>query len=60
VNVKLLSPTFAVEYVLRVFEKRVLRKTFWPNRDEVMGERRKRYEKFHDILSSLRGIKATK
>jgi len=61
VNVQLLSPTFAVEHVLRVFENRVLRETFRPNRDEVTGDRRKLYsENFHDILSSLRAIKATK
>jgi hypothetical protein len=38
---------------LRVFENRVLRKIFGPNRDEVTGEWRKLHnEEVHDLYSS--------
>jgi hypothetical protein len=30
--------TIKEEYRLRVFENRVLRKIFWPKRDEVAGD----------------------
>jgi hypothetical protein len=47
---------------LRVFENRVLRKTFGPKRDEVTGEWRKLYnEELHDLYWSptiLRVIKS--
>jgi hypothetical protein len=32
-----MSLTLRKEHRLRVFENRVLRKTFWPKRDEVTG-----------------------
>jgi len=35
------SLTLREEHRLRVFEKRVLRRIFWPKRDEVTGEWRK-------------------
>jgi hypothetical protein len=39
---------------LRVFEKRVLRRTFWPKRDEVTGEWRKLHEEeLNDLYLSL-------
>jgi hypothetical protein len=41
------------EHRLRVFENRVLRMTFWLNRDEVTGEWRKLHNKeFRDSYSS--------
>ena len=41
------------ERMLRVFENRVLRRIFWPKRDEVTGERRNLYsEELHDLYSS--------
>jgi len=36
---------------LRVFEKRVLRRVFGPNRDEVTGEWRKLHEELRDLYS---------
>jgi hypothetical protein len=38
--------------MLRVFENRVLRRIFGPNRDEVTGEWRKLYEIINDLYSS--------
>ena len=36
-----------------MFENRMLRRIFWPNRDEVTQERRKLYnEELHDLYSS--------
>jgi len=36
-----------------VFDKRVLRKIFWPKRDEVTGEWRKlHYEELNDLYCS--------
>ena len=47
---------------LRVFEDRVLRRIFWPKRDEVTGEWRKLHdEEFKDLYYShniVRGIKS--
>jgi hypothetical protein len=41
------------EHSLRVFENRVLRRTFGPKRDEVMGEWRKLHNKeLHNLYSS--------
>jgi hypothetical protein len=38
---------------MRVFEKRVLKKIFGPNRAEVIGEwRRLHYEELYDVYSS--------
>jgi hypothetical protein len=34
---------------LRVFEKRVLKRVFWPKRDEVTEEWRKLYEELNDL-----------
>jgi hypothetical protein len=42
-----------VEHRLRVFENRVLRRLFGPERDEVTGEWRKLHnEELHDLYSS--------
>jgi hypothetical protein len=49
------------EHRLRVFENRVLRRTFVPKRDEVMGEWRKlRNEELHDLYSSPNIIRTIK
>jgi hypothetical protein len=41
------------EYRLRVFENKVLRRIFGPERDEVTGERRKLHnEELRDLYSS--------
>ena len=43
----------ATEHLLRVLEKRLLRKIFEPNRDEVTGEWRKLHnEDLHELFSS--------
>jgi hypothetical protein len=47
------SLTLREERRLRVFENRVLRRTFGPNRDEVMGEWRKLHKKKLNDLYSL-------
>jgi hypothetical protein len=50
------SLTLREERRLRVFENRVLRRIFWPKRDEVRGEQRKlRKEEFGDLYSSANG-----
>ena len=47
------SLTLREECRLRVYENRVLRKTFWHKRDEVTGEWRKlRNEELNDLYSS--------
>jgi hypothetical protein len=47
------SLTLREEHRLRVFENRVLRGIFEPNRDEVTGGWRKLHnEKLHDLYSS--------
>jgi hypothetical protein len=47
------SLTLREEHRLRVFENRVLRRTFGPKRDEVTVERRKLHnEELHDLYSS--------
>jgi hypothetical protein len=57
-----LSLTLREEHRLRVFENRVLRRTFGPNRDEVTGGWRKLHnEELHGLYSSpsiVRVIKA--
>jgi hypothetical protein len=59
-----LALTLREEHRLRVFENRVLRKIFGPNRDEVTGEWRKLHNKeLHDLYSSpsiIRIIKSRK
>jgi hypothetical protein len=48
-----LSLTLREEHRLRVFENRVLRRIFGPNRDEVTGGRRKLHnEELHGLYSS--------
>jgi hypothetical protein len=55
---------FKEEHRLWVFENRVLRKIFWPKRDEMKGkERRLRYEELYDLYCSpniIRVIKSRK
>jgi hypothetical protein len=47
------SLTLWEEYILRVFENRVLRRIFGPKRDEVTGGRRKLHnEELHNLYSS--------
>jgi hypothetical protein len=41
---------------LRVFENRVLRRVFWPKRDEVTGEWRKFHNEELNVLYSLPNI----
>jgi len=55
----LLLFTLREEHRLRVFEKRVLRKTLQPKRDEVTGEWRLHNEELHSLFSpsSIRMIK---
>jgi hypothetical protein len=49
------------EYILRVFENRVLRRIFGPRRDEVTGERRRlRNEELSDLYSSPNIIRVIK
>jgi hypothetical protein len=48
-----MSLTLREEHRLRVFENRVLRRIFGPNRDEVTGGWRKLHnEELHDLYSS--------
>jgi hypothetical protein len=52
------SLTLKEEHILRVFEKRVLRRIFGPKRNEVIGGRRKlRIEELHNLYSSSRIIR---
>jgi hypothetical protein len=54
--------TLKEEHRLRVFKNRVLRKIFWPKKDEVMGEWRKLHNgELHNLYSSpdvIRQIKS--
>jgi len=50
------SLTLREERRLRVFENRVLRRVFWPKRDEVAGERRKLHNEELSDLYSLPNI----
>jgi hypothetical protein len=51
-----LSLTLREEHRLSVFENRVLRRTFGPNRDEVTGERKKLHNDEHHTLFSSPNI----
>jgi hypothetical protein len=52
------SLTLREEHRLRVFENRVLRRIFWPKRDEMTGESRKLHnEELRDLNSSPSIIK---
>jgi hypothetical protein len=55
------SLTLREEHRLRVFENRVLRRTFGPKRDEVTGEWRKLHnEELHNLYSSPDIIRQSK
>jgi hypothetical protein len=55
------SLTLREQHILRVFERRVLRRIFGPKRDEVTGEWRKLHNKeFHYLYSSARIIRIIK
>jgi hypothetical protein len=55
------SLTLREEHRLRVFENRVLRRTFGPKRDEVTGEWRKLHnEELHILYSSPNSIRQVK
>jgi hypothetical protein len=46
------SVTMRGEHRLRMYENRVLRRVFGPNRDEATGEWRKRHEELSDLHAS--------
>jgi hypothetical protein len=49
------------EHRLRVFKNRVLRRIFWPKRDEVTGEWSKLHnEELHDLYSSPNIVRVIK
>ena len=50
------SRTLREERRLRVFEKRVLKRIFWPKRDEVTGELRKLHNEELKVLYSTPNI----
>jgi len=55
------SLSLGEEHRLRVFENRVLRRTFVPKRDEVTGERRKlHYGELNDLYSSPNIVRVIK
>jgi hypothetical protein len=55
------SLTLREEHRLRVFENRVLKRIFGPERDEVTGEWRKLHdEELHNLYSSLDIIRQVK
>ena len=55
------SLTLREERRLRVFENRVLRRVFGPNRDEVTGERRKLHnEELNDLYSLPNVVRVVK
>ena len=55
------SFTLREELRLRVFENRVLRRIFWPKRDEVTGEWRKLHnEGLNDLYCSLNIVRVIK
>jgi hypothetical protein len=60
-DVKLGSLTLREKHRLGVFENRLLRRIFGPNRDEVTGEWRQMHnEELHDLYSSPSIIKIIK
>jgi hypothetical protein len=60
-GVRLGSLTLREEHRLRVFEKRVLRRIFWPKRDDVTGEwRRLHNEELYALYSSPNIIRVIK
>jgi hypothetical protein len=55
------SLTLREEHRLRVFENRVVRSIFGPNRDEMAGEWRKMHnEELHNLYSSADSIRKVK
>jgi hypothetical protein len=55
------SPTTREEYILKVFEKRVLRRMFGPERYDLLGDWRKLHsEELHKLYSSPSIIRMTK
>ena len=55
------SLTLREESRLRVFESRVLRRIFWPRRDELTGEWRELYkEEINDLYSSPNIVRVIK
>jgi hypothetical protein len=57
----LLLHYYYVYYTLRVFENRVLRRIFYPKRDEVTGDWRKLHnEELHNLYSSINIIRMIK
>jgi len=55
------SLTLKEEHRLRVFENRVLKRIFWPKRDEVTGAWRKLHnEELNDLYSSPNIVRVMK
>jgi len=53
--------TLKEEHLLRVFQSKVLRRIFWPKRDEVAGEWRELYnEELNEMYSSPNTIQVIK
>jgi len=53
--------TLSEEHRLRVFENRVVRRIFGPERDKVTGEWRKLHkEEFNDLYSSPNNVRVIK
>jgi hypothetical protein len=54
------SLTLREECRLRVFKNRLLKRIFWPERDEVTGEWRRLHNEEHSALYSSQNIRVTK